>query len=305
MLSGVPMCSVSLCHDSVMNFRAQFLRPLKRAAVRTVYRNTTEYPLRVDGKRVVFSTVGPAANFFFSAQLAFGRVPERPVTSLMLDDLRKARCFVDVGANLGYYSCLARAFMPEGEIHAFEMDRDNSELLKLNLSLNPSEVTAVTNQVAVTAEPGEVSYEHVSGVSSPVLSLYRHPDEALESFGVERDGTVTTMTVPAVTLDDYFADRTSRPDLVKIDVEGAEYDVLRGMAGLLPQIDRMYVEIHPKMLVSAGHDAADVLKLLGEHFRMFAIPGHRTQVKQASLEELNESTVLTTNTMVLATNRSA
>jgi FkbM family methyltransferase len=284
-----------------MDLRARFLRPLKRVAVRTVYRNTTEYPLRIDGKSIVFSTVGPTANFFFTSSLAFGRVPERPVTSLILDDLRQARCFVDVGANLGYYSCLARAFMPKGEIHAFEMDRDNHALLELNLSLNPSEVEAVANQVAVTDEPGEVTYDHLAGASSPVLSIYQHPDEILNAYGLTGDEPVTTVTVPAVTLDGYFADRSLRPDVVKIDVEGAEYDVLRGMAGLLAEIDRMYVEIHPRMLATAGHEVADVLKLLGEHFRLFAIPGHRTQVKQASLEELNGSSQLTTNTMVLAT----
>jgi FkbM family methyltransferase len=295
------MPSFPLCHDSDMDFRARFLRPLKRVAVRTVYRNTTEYPLRIDGKSVVFSTVDPAAHLFFTSQMAFGRIPERPVTSLILDDLRKARCFVDVGANLGYYSCLARAFMPEGEVHAFEMDRDNHALLEHNLSLNPSKVEAVANQVAVTDEPGEVTYDHLAGVSSPVLSIYRHPDEILNAYGLTGNEPTISVTVPAVTLDDYFADRSLRPDVIKIDVEGAEYDVLRGMTGLLEEVDRMYVEIHPRMLVTAGHEASDVLKLLNEHFRMFAIPGHRTQVKEASLEELNASSELTTNTMVLAT----
>jgi len=104
-------------------------------------------------------------------------------------------------------------------------------------------------------------------------------------------------------LDDYFADRSVRPDLVKIDVEGAEYEVLRGMAGLLPEIDRMYVEIHPKMLASGGYEAADVLKLLSEHFRLYEVPGHRTQTEHTSLAEITESATLTGNTMVLAKRR--
>lgn len=286
-----------------MNLRARFLRPLKRVAVRTVYRNTKEYSMRLNGKKIVFSTVGAPSQFFFKSQLAFGRIPERPVTTQMAEDLQKARCFVDVGANLGYYTCLARAFMPGGEIHAFEMDHENFQLLETNLSLNPSAVEAVANEIAVSSEPGEVSYELLTEESNPVLSIYRHPDEVLSEMGLQTRGPVTSVTVPATTLDDYFAGRSVRPDVVKIDVEGAEYEVLSGMAGLLPEIETMYVEIHPKMLVSGGHDAAEVLKLLGEHFRLFQISGHRTQVKSAAIEELPEGTTLTGNTMVLAKRR--
>ena len=70
--------------------------------------------------------------------LAFGnnRVHEGNVINLMIEKLNSSRCFVDVGANLGYYTLLASKLMPDGIVYAFEMDEYNYNLLNKNLKIN-------------------------------------------------------------------------------------------------------------------------------------------------------------------------
>ncbi|WP_310962217.1 FkbM family methyltransferase [Nocardioides terrisoli] len=265
------------------------LRPLRNRVAGLLYDRSTRYTLRLDGRRTVFSTEDPAAHRWFYPRYAFNRLHEKPVTRLLVDDLRTASCFADVGANLGYYSCLATQFMAAGEIHAFEMDRDNFALLEGNLALNHAVATPYANNVAVSDHAGSVRYSRRPDLNHPALSLY-NPWPGEGEVEVE---------VPAITLDDYFADRP-KPDVLKMDIEGAEVDALRGMTTLLPDLRRLYLEVHPENLALAGQSPSDALALLAPHFRIFVISGHRAQ-GAGHLTEIDPTAPLGGNSMLLAT----
>lgn len=265
------------------------LRPVRNTASQALYGNAKRYKLRLDGRQTTFSTEQPVAHRWFYPRYAFNRLHEKPMTLRLLDDLRRARCFADVGANLGYYTCLAATHMPAGEVHAFEMDSDNFAMLTQNVVLNPSSVDVSTNNCAVGAATGTLTYTLPSTGNNPALSMYPLEHESGESL----------VSVPAVSLADYFADRYVRPDLVKIDVEGAELDVLRGMIPLLPDIERIYLEVHPENLRVAGQSPRDALSILADHFDLFEISGHRSQ-RNKPLTRISADTELLGNAAVLA-----
>lgn len=279
-----------------MDVRKTFLRPVKAAAIKLVYRDRPVYDFRFRGRTTRYSTEGPEAKFFFHGGLAFGRVLERPITNAIVDDLERSTCFADVGANVGYYSSLARNFMAAGgQVYSFEMDAANHEVLQRNLDLNESGVAATAVHAAVGSEPGSVTYTRSTTGSNPILSLYQIDMPTVDA--------PEEVTVPVITLDEQFAEIGVVPDLMKIDVEGAELDVLRGMTASLPKVRRIYLEVHPRKLAVAGHNPAEVLSLLEAHFDLKVIPGHRTQQSTVSWVPITAATEMGTNTIVLATNR--
>jgi FkbM family methyltransferase len=263
---------------------------VKSRAAQLLFAHRKQYQLNLHGKTVMFSTTDPVAHRWFYPRYAFNRIHEKPMTLQLVDDLSRATCFVDVGANLGYYTCLASQFMHRGIIYSFEMDADNYTMLERNVSLNGSQNTVELYNYAVSDTNGCVHYYRLPDVYHPELSIHK-PRQHAEQVQVE---------VPSIALDSFFKNRRVKPDVVKIDVEGAELDVLRGMTGLLPSIWKLYLEIHPENLREAGQTPAEILTLLGQYFTTYIIPDHRTQ----SLRELipiQPDIELTGNTIIVAT----
>jgi FkbM family methyltransferase len=174
---------------------------------------------------------------------------------LMDTSLRPGASVVDVGANIGYNTVHAsRRVGPSGRVVAVEPAADNVRVLRENLAAN-----ALENVVVHTVAAGrthEVRDLFLRGEVSAVNSLF--PDSVYASVtGVEQ--------VPVAPLDHLVE---GDADLVKIDVEGAELDVLAGMTRLLrrPAI-RLIVEWHPRLQEAAGYAAGALPRaLLGSGF---------------------------------------
>src|SRR5690606_22899097 len=107
------------------------------------------------------------------------------------------------------------------------------------------------------------------------------------------------MEIRAVSLDRFFSSLRLRPDLVKIDVEGAELDVLRGMTTLVPHISKMYMEIHPEILHQAGQSFSEIFELLSAEFNLYLIPDHRTQYS-VDLIQIKPELIMTENMIIYA-----
>jgi FkbM family methyltransferase len=124
----------------------------------------------------------------------------------------------DVGANVGFYTLLAsRLVGPAGAVYAFEPFPDNIAHLQRHLALNNvSNVTLI--EAAVSSESGEMGFS---------------PGEFNEEGQLSSTGS---LRVRVVSLDDLVrAGAAKPPTMLKIDVEGAELDVLRGSEYVLAQ----------------------------------------------------------------------
>ena len=147
----------------------------------------------------------------------------------------------DIGAHVGSIALgVARLVGPNGHVVAFEADPRNAEALRENRDRNHLTRTLRIVSCAVWSYSSK-------GIS------FRSGGEKRGQGGVEMDGQRPVLgsgeliDVPAVTLDDFVASGGPAPQLVKIDVEGGEYDVLRGGDRLFStQLPLIAAEIHHK-----------------------------------------------------------
>lgn len=148
----------------------------------------------------------------------------------LVDHLDEDDVFYDIGANLGIYSIFASGLC--AEVVAFEPHPKNFELLVENIDLNASDVDP--HQLAISDEDGEELF--VAGSETTTFGS-----------GGLGDGDVTVETARIDSL--ISSGVITEPDVVKIDVEGAEGLVLDGMSDALSACRRVYCEIH----LPSGH----------------------------------------------------
>lgn len=150
---------------------------------------------------------------------------ELPVQMALAGLIRPGMVFYDVGANAGFFSVLAgRMVGSRGMVVAFEPVPGNAALVRRNAHLNRMTwITVLQSAVAAT-----------SGSEELVLAAYAGGG-ALESAGLPPDA-VGRITVATIALDDLVAGGSvPPPSVVKVDVEGAEQDVLLGMRAVLAE----------------------------------------------------------------------
>lgn len=190
-------------------------------------------------------------------QIYFG-LYDRAETELLSRVLGSGDIFLDIGANVGYYSLVASQIVgSEGRVHDFEPIGPNARALERTITEN--DITNITvNQVAVGAQLGS-------------LDLFV-PDGEIGNSGwasiVPSPRRSRTITVEQVAIDDYLsAQSVGRVDLVKLDIEGGESDALRGMARLLQRSDApdLLCEVNPFLLGKLGLDAGALISLLDKY----------------------------------------
>ena len=178
--------------------------------------------------------------------------PYEPLTQRsFVESLRPGMTMVDIGAHVGFVTVLsARLVGPSGRVHAFEPSGDNLAYLRRNVALNGH--GNVTVHAAAVGSESCMREFHLAE-SSDSNGFYAHP----------LTGTVRTVRVEQKALDDVI---TGPVDAVKIDVEGAETEVLDGMRRLLRENPRMTVwaEWNPACMRNAGYDPLELPRRLRE-----------------------------------------
>lgn len=151
------------------------------------------------------------------------RVFEPQETELVDELSRKGGTCLDVGANVGFYTCLMGLRVGRGgSVHAFEPEPRNVERIRTNVALNDLEETVRIHEHAVSDRAGRSVFHRHDEVHSGWGSLERHPRHREE------------LQVEAVTLDGFLGEEEiDEVDLLKIDVEGSELRVLRGARSAL------------------------------------------------------------------------
>ena len=140
---------------------------------------------------------------------------------------------IDIGANAGYFTLFALSRMPGVRTFSYEPIPVNFKQLKRNFDLNPGQ-SARCFQMAVAGETGTLTLS------------YDPRDQFTTSASVHvQDGTAT-ISVPCTSLAEIFAEnRLERCDLLKMDCEGAEYDILYNCpAEILARIRSIAMEVH-------------------------------------------------------------
>jgi FkbM family methyltransferase len=189
---------------------------------------------------------------------------------------------IDVGANIGYFALhFARRVGGAGTVIAFEPGRENVALLRWN----------VTSAGLHNVEIVEAALGDHDGEGTLYLNPVHPADHRIFKAGDARPSRpIRVMTLDGILTD---PDVVARIALIKIDVQGAEMQVLRGMARTLKAATsaRLLVEFMPAALIDAGESPEALLEFfdaLGYGPRLFAgralVDATRDQVAAAARE---------------------
>jgi FkbM family methyltransferase len=174
-------------------------------------------------------------------EIGFWRGEHEPeVQNAILAAVRPGAVVYDVGAHVGAMALGAALLVGDsGRVVAFDGDPENVERLRRNSARNGLQDHLQVVHTAVWSRTAS------NGIS------FRRGTTVRSQGGVEADGNRPvlaageTINVPAITLDDFVAAGGLPPQLVKIDVEGGEYEVLRGGTRLFAtQRPLIIAEIH-------------------------------------------------------------
>lgn len=152
-------------------------------------------------------------------------------------DLRSGSVIVDLGANVGFTVAHFCHLYPKSKIIAVEMDKENFNLAKKNTSFCGEKCTLI--HAAVWIKPGQVAY---SG------------DDAW-GFHVSNNNPEGKKIAPARTLDEIFQTyKIEIVDYLKMDIEGAEANILNGSMDWARKVKMMKVELHPDFNSNATYE---------------------------------------------------
>lgn len=253
-----------------------------------------QYTLNVKGYRLNFTHNSYKTNFWLKWRFRSESIHEKNVVELLFNEIKPDMCFVDVGAYVGFYSVLISKILTEGEVISFEMDKNSYKILNKNLEINEC-YNVITSNKAITDYIGTAKYV-TSGLFTSAQSRL---DKQLEHTQKNEDKVIETTT-----LDSYFKNNYKKPDIIKIDVEGAEMNVLNGMEKILNQNKNLtlFVEIHPRHLKHnfKSNETEVLSKLVDNGFSIFQIKNLRKLKEKMKLKQLNKNTRLRYNTMIYA-----
>jgi FkbM family methyltransferase len=174
-------------------------------------------------------------------------------TSAFVENLADGEVFFDVGANVGYYTVLGSRLVGEnGLVVAFEPVARNLAHLYNHVALNKLENVSI-----------------IPAACSDEISLAAFSTGPNNAMGHLTDGNNETpgknlMLVPTVTLDAVAERLGVVPQVLKIDVEGAELSVLRGASSkILPAKPRIFLSLHSETLRT---DCLEYLRKFGYEF---------------------------------------
>ncbi|WP_197075843.1 FkbM family methyltransferase [Halostagnicola sp. A56] len=159
----------------------------------------------------------------------------------ILNHLEPDDVFWDVGANAGIYTCLAAAKLQSGHVLSIEPNPNNVDRIQENLRLNGLSAAVHERALMATRDEGVLQiYEDANAGAFGFLSTNGSSVEN-ESLTVEPTASVHVETT---TGDALVEDGSPAPDVMKIDVEGAELEVLKGMEETIAaEVRVIYIDV--------------------------------------------------------------
>jgi FkbM family methyltransferase len=216
------------------------LKKLANAVIRRIVPRT----LSRHGAIIVLNPNDPVV----SGALTLG-VYELPETKFFLRVCRAGMTFLDIGANVGYYTALALARMQQsGKIVALEPDPENFKYLQATIAANDGRI-AVCFQRAASDHAGR-------------MTLYTSSDNRGDNRLYANELCQGSCEVEVETVDSILtAIEIEAVDLIKMDVQGYESHVLAGMNDIIRKSAKMVLlsEFWPDGLRRAGSDPSRYL----------------------------------------------
>ena len=176
--------------------------------------------------------------------------------------MASGNCVLDVGGHIGY-TALHFSWLvgPSGRVYVFEPSPDNLTYLWRNVELSRrTNITVVESAASDRMGSCTLYADRVTGQNSTIVPEFYRRHLASSS---------TTFPVGAVTIDEFVEQNDVRPHFIKVDAEGAEAQILRGMRATLR-------DAKPRMMLEISLNLSEVWNLLAAaEYRAYAVAGRR------------------------------
>jgi len=190
---------------------------------------------------------------------------ESSTSRLLIRILEPGDVFFDIGAHVGYYTCLTGRLLSRGHVVAVEPNPPMYQLLTENIMANKLDnVTALRRAVwHWTGQKMELSLEMVSPeAGTPSTQFVEAPL-----------GTEAGLCAETICIDDLVDDLTcGDPTVMKLDVEGAEYNALKGANNTLARsMPVLIVEYNDESAAAFGYSSRELMQYIREEhgYRLF------------------------------------
>lgn len=260
--------------ETSTTFRAGLWRAFRKAGIAALRRfNPGDISIRhhYTGDRIKLHS------FMHKGYWFYGKRREQETMELFAQLIRPGDSVVEVGGHIGYITLhFSRLVGQNGKVRVFEPGPNNLPYIRANIA-GKANVNLISRAVADFCGPAQFFVENYTGQNNSLLSDYKRFDENLLNAGLEVSKSV--IEVECVTLDAALENEPDRaPSFIKIDVEGAELTVLKGMS-------RTLRDAPVALMVEVTDRAQDVFDLLsGAGFIAFRGRG-RPATSAAELQE--------------------
>lgn len=196
---------------------------------------------------------------------------EKDYVNLIKSRLDHADLFIDIGANIGYYVCIAAS---KGKnVIAFEPDTANCSLLYKNIHVNSYENLVEIHPIALADQPGLLEFYGI-GTGASIVNLWKSKEDPV--------------LVPVNVLDSLLTHRLEgKRSLFLVDVEGAESFVMKGAKQCLGYNAEWIVEIAFPKTEETKKRSREIFKIFNENgYSTFLLSDNLpvTSVELAALE---------------------
>jgi len=186
--------------------------------------------------------------------LRYGSYEPR-ISSLFLSLINPENDFVDVGANIGFYTIGGAKKLTVGRVLAAEPSTGAFARLSENVLRNGLTDRVVLFKGLIGATRGQAKIHYVNGLEE-YASMYMPIEKAI------RDEEIKTENVPMERLDDLVAAHALKPSLLKVDVEGSEYSVFSGAQKVLSTFRPVVIsELWRNPPGIGGKSGADIIRM--------------------------------------------
>ncbi len=169
---------------------------------------------------------------------------------------------IDIGANIGYFTVLLALLVGEGgRVLAVEPDPESAALLRKNVDLNKLHGVVTVVEAAAGEAPGEGTLGRSADYNAGDNRMHRTREDSPFRGSAERD----SVDVRVVTIDECIRD-WDRVDIIKMDAQGYEPLILRGMLGTLSRNEGVVIltEFWPRGMENMKESAEGFCRALNE-----------------------------------------
>jgi FkbM family methyltransferase len=236
----------------LIKFAASLPAPFKTSILFRIVSNMATY---CNQATIVKSNLGINAKYRVNVSIshpiaAFGTpklyTQEYATLFLLKELLKHSEAFIDVGANLGYFCFYIDEYNPSNKpIHFFEPDPVLFEQLQINQQKNQKNFIA--HKRAISNSTGAITfYRNLTDDSSGSIKNTFENKHQLEAVSID-----------SISFDEFASSITEKKLLIKVDVEGAEFEFIEGAKNKIGNIDYLVIELlqgsidhhFPKMMI--------------------------------------------------------